>query len=40
MFADDTNLFYAEENIKTFDTVKLNYKKLVSGLYPINDLSL
>ena len=41
MFADDTNLFYLEENIKTlFDTVTLDYKKLVSGFYPINYLQI
>ena len=29
MFADDTNLFYAEENIKTlFDTVKIELQKI------------
>ena len=39
MFADETNLFSAKENIKTlFDILTLNYKKLVSGLYPINYL--
>ena len=28
MFADDTNLFYAEENIRTlFDTVNIELKK-------------
>ena len=35
MFADDTNLFYAEENIKTFDIVNIELQK-ISGLYPIN----
>ena len=29
ILADDTDLFYAEENVKTFNTVKLNYKKIV-----------
>ena len=29
MFADDTNLFYAEENIKTlFDTVNIELQKI------------
>ena len=29
MFADDTNLFYAEENIKTlFDTVNIDLQKI------------
>ena len=37
MFADDTSLFYEEENIKT---LKLNFKKLVIGLYPINYLQM
>ena len=37
MFADDTNLFYAEENIKTlFDTVNIEFKKMVSALFTIN----
>ena len=39
IFADDTNLFFVEENIKTFLIMStLNYKKLVSGLYPTNYL--
>ena len=37
MFADDANLFYAEENIKTFDTVNIELQN-ISGLYPINHL--
>ena len=37
MFADDTNLFYAEENVKTlFDTVNIEFKKMVSALFTIN----
>ena len=28
MFADDTNLFYAEENIKTFDIVNIELQTL------------
>ena len=40
MFADDTNLFYAEENIKTlFDTVNIELQK-VSQWFIYNKLSL
>ena len=28
MFADDTNLFYAEENIKTFDIVNIELQTI------------
>ena len=28
MFSDDTNLFYAEENIKAFDTVHIELQKI------------
>ena len=36
MVVDDTNLFYAEKNIKPYLILSiLNYKKLASGLYPI-----
>ena len=40
MFADDNNLFYAEENIKTlFDTVNIELQK-VSQWFIYNKLSL
>ena len=40
IFADDANLFYAEEKIKTFfDTVNIEFEKLVSAFDPINYLS-
>ena len=40
MFADDTNLFYAEENIKTlFDTVNIELQK-ISQWFISNKLSL
>ena len=39
MFADDTNLFYAEENIKTLILSTLNYKK-ISQWFISNKLSL
>lgn len=35
MFADVTNLFYSEENIKTFDTVNIEFQKIS---HPINYL--
>ena len=40
MFADDTNLFYAEENIKTlFDTVNIELQK-IRQWFMSNKLSL
>ena len=40
MFADDTNLFYAEENIKTlFDIVNIEFQK-ISQWFISNKLSL
>ena len=40
MFADDTNLFYAEENIKTlFNTVNIELQK-ISQWFISNKLSL
>ena len=37
IFTDKTNLFYAEENIKTFDTVNIELPKN-SGLFTVNYL--
>ena len=39
IFADDTNFFYAEENIKTFDTVNIELQK-ISLWFMSNKLSL
>ena len=39
MFADDTNLFYAEENIKLFDTVNIELQNN-SQWFTSNKLSL
>ena len=39
IFADDTNLFFVEENIKTFDNVNIELQK-ISQWFISNKLSL